>query len=66
VVDVRPGERGTLLGVRVRDGAIATRIPLLGQGRPYVLPLVHDGVIYVSSAALQDKGGWLEAYRIGP
>ena len=52
--------RGTLLGVRVRDGRIVARIPLAGRGRKFVLPLLHDGRLYVPS----DPG--LEIHAILP
>jgi hypothetical protein len=64
VVDFHPGEPGTLLGIRVRDGRIVSRTPLLGQGQRNTLPLVHQGIIYIPSKAVEGEGGWLEAYRL--
>ncbi|MCI0668759.1 MAG: PQQ-like beta-propeller repeat protein [Methylococcaceae bacterium] len=62
VVDT--GERGTLLGVRLRDGAIINRTSLLGTGRPHTKPLIYDGVIYVPSNHRDRTRSWLEAYEM--
>lgn len=66
VVDYSPGEPGTLLGIRLEDGTVASRTPLLGQGQRHTLPLVRGDLVYLASTALDGSGGWLEAYRIAP
>jgi hypothetical protein len=54
------GEKGTLYGVRVKDGALAVEQPISASGIPMSTPLVFDDKIYVSSR----PDGALEAYRI--
>ncbi len=41
--------KGELIGVRVSDGEIVARIRLEGSGARYTLPLLHEGLLYVSS-----------------
>ena len=64
VVDYSPGEPGTLLGIRLEDGTVASRTPLLGRGQRHTLPLVRGDLVYLVSTALDGSGGWLEAYRM--
>ncbi len=58
----------TILGVRVRDGQIITRQKLLSLVLPGILPLIHDGVLYIQTnrggRGKEGRGG-LEAYAIG-
>lgn len=50
VVDVGPpGGRGTLLAVRVRDGVIAARAALAGEGVRYIEPLVIGSRVFLNS-----------------
>ena len=57
-------KRGTLLGVRIKDGEIINRTELLGTGRPHSKPLIYDGVIYAPANSQDRKKSWLEAYQI--
>jgi hypothetical protein len=64
LIDYRPGEHGTLVGVRLSDGIVTAEMPLLGQGARHTLPLVNGDLIYLASTAIDGSGAWLEAYRI--
>ena len=68
VVDVgeSPTARGTILGVRVRDGMIVRRVELAGRGTRHVRPLMHDNVLYVPSTWMSNGGPahGLEMYQV--
>jgi hypothetical protein len=66
VVDYSPGQPGTLLGIRLQDGSVSSRTPLLGQGQRHTQPLVRGELLYLASTAVEGSGAWLEAYRIAP
>ncbi len=43
-------DRGTLIEVRLSDGRIESRTRLRGRGLRHVLPLLHDGRLYIPSS----------------
>lgn len=65
VVDVGPQHgRGTLLGVRVRDGEIAVRQRLTGPGERYNEPVWYGDLLYVASCETPTVEGHVEAFRV--
>ncbi len=63
VVDVPPSGTGAVLLLRVRDGALLARHLLQGNGQRYTVPLLHDGLLWLSSCGADGKGR-LEALRL--
>lgn len=63
VVDVASaGGHGTLLAVRLRDGAIAARVTLTGEGNRYSVPLVSGSRVFITSCVTNPPAnGHLEA-----
>lgn len=59
------GDRNFVLGVRVRDGQIIERQKMLGWRSRNLLPLIHDGVLYLPSCKFDDGPSRLEAYALG-
>ncbi|MGE0683164.1 MAG: hypothetical protein AB7P69_19970 [Candidatus Binatia bacterium] len=57
-------EAYTILGVRIRDGAIVERALMAGWGRRFILPLIYDDVLYVPSCLGEWGLSRLEAYAI--
>jgi hypothetical protein len=67
VVDVGPQRaRGTLLGVRVRDGEIVVRRSLDGPGERYMEPILEGERLYVTSCETPTVEGQVEAFRVTP
>lgn len=57
-------EANTILGVRIGDGAIVERAPMVAWGRRQILPLIYDDVLYVPSCLGEWGLSRLEAYTI--
>jgi hypothetical protein len=67
VVDVGPQRgRGTLLGVRVRDGEIVVRRSLDCPGQRFIEPLVRGDTLYLTSCETPNVEGQVEAFRLSP
>jgi hypothetical protein len=49
VVEGSRHEEGTIHGIRVRDGQVVARIPMQGNGRKFVLPVIHAGRLFAPS-----------------
>ena len=62
VIDI--GKRGTLYGVRVRDGQLLVKQSLQGTGRQLAAPLIDEQKIYVPSMLPDSHKAIVEAYRI--
>jgi hypothetical protein len=62
VVDI--GNPGTLFGIRVKDGTVMFKQPLLGAGRQLSAPLIDGNTLYLASTLPSTGKAMIEAYRI--
>jgi hypothetical protein len=62
VVDI--GVRGTLYGIRIKDGALIVAHPLLGTGRQLASPLFYNDTLYLASTLPGTNASMVEAYRL--
>lgn len=62
VVDVAP--KGTLYGLRVKDGALLAEQPLIGAGRQLSTPIIYKDTLYSASILPTTGKTFIEAYRI--
>ncbi len=62
VVDI--GARGTLYGLRVKDGRLVAKHSLQGAGRQLSTPVIHKRTIYFASIMPNTGKTLIEAYKI--
>jgi hypothetical protein len=62
VVDI--GEKGTVYGVRIKDGVLIAKAVMQGAGRPLSSPVIYDNHLYLASIMPSTNKSMIEAYRI--
>jgi len=62
LVDI--GAPGTLYGIRAKDGSIVAQQALQGSGRQLSMPLLVDGVMYLSSIMPTTGKAMVEAFKV--
>lgn len=63
VWSVNIGDPGTLYGIRVNDGKVLVKQPLLGTGRQNSIPVIYQDKIYLASSHAGTGKSFIEAYR---
>jgi hypothetical protein len=61
---VEIGKKGTLYGVRIRDGKLIAKISMVGSGIPLSRPVALGNRIYFTSTIKGSKTTWVESYLI--
>ncbi len=61
---VEIGKKGTLYGVRIRDGKLIAKTSMVGSGIPLSRPVTLGNRIYFTSTIEGSKTTWVESYLI--